>query len=126
MEDYPDTIDKVILSVNEGTETPFNVGSLWVAQSTSEEDVNLSFHVDVEDSDNDVTSATIGVEFDGDKVMTGAYGNEVFVGGPEAETIYADDGDGLDTIFYDDSMDTLVADPDDDVNATSTILPEVT
>ena len=98
--------------------TVFRVDSINYAETSTEADVNLEFGVDVEDSDGDSTSATIYVEFDGDNVMTGAYGNEVFVGGPEAESIYANDGDGLDTIFYDESLDSLVADAEDEVNST--------
>jgi hypothetical protein len=81
IEGFDQAIDKVELTINTDNPTPFQVTSISLAQSSTADDINLSFNVDLLDSDQgnssteaDTTQATINIEFDGDNTMTGTLG----------------------------------------------------
>ncbi|OGR18373.1 MAG: hypothetical protein A2X81_10400 [Desulfobacterales bacterium GWB2_56_26] len=86
------TISKVEL---EAVDENFKLTGVEFVSSSEEFDIHEQFEVAIVDSDGDAVTTTIDVEFDNNNEMTGTDDAEVFVGGPEDETISGEGGDDI-------------------------------
>jgi hypothetical protein len=111
-------INKIVLGHDSNYEY-HRVSNINISETSSENDIHLDFSVQVDDSDNDTAASQISIEFDGDNEMTGTLGeHDVFSDGPEKEIIDSAQGLGdADLIVdnFDNDLDTLIKDGDDDI-----------